>query len=116
MCNSFKALCQLLCGCVPLCGGQWKQGIITVGEVDGTHNGPILFDMISLKHQQNEVSIMNNLKVIRTKDLLEQLNISRISLWRWSKEGKFPQPLRVNGRAFGYRVQDVEDWLDGQKK
>lgn len=101
---------------MPLCGGQWKQGIITVGEVGGTHNGPILFDMISLKHPQNEVSIMNNLKVIRTKDLLEQLNISRISLWRWSKEGKFPQPLRVNGRAFGYRVQDVEDWLDGQKK
>jgi len=49
---------------------------------------------------------MNNLKVIRTKDLLEQLNISRISLWRWSKEGKFPQPL----------IQDVESWLDGQKK
>ena len=82
----------------------------------GTHNGPILFDMISLKHSQNEVSIMNNLKVIRTKDLLEQLNISRISLWRWSKEGKFPQPLKVNGRAFGYRVQDVENWLDEQKK
>lgn len=96
--------------------GHWKQGIITVGVVDGTHNGPILFDMISLKHPQNEVSTMNNLKVIRTKDLLEQLNISRISLWRWSREGKFPQPLRVNGRAFGYRVQDVESWLDGQKK
>ena len=64
----------------------------------------------------NEASSMNNLKVIRTKDLLKQLNISRISLWRWSKEGKFPQPLRVNGRAFGYRVQDVESWLDGQKK
>lgn len=93
-----------------------KQGIIPVKKNIGTHNGPILFDMIFLKHSQNEVSIMNNLKVIRTKDLLEQLNISRISLWRWSKEGKFPQPLRVNGRAFGYRVQDVEDWLDGQKK
>ena len=116
MCNSFKALCQLLWGCMPLCGGQWKTGHYSSQKNIGTHNGPILFDMISLKHQQNEANRMNNLKVIRTKDLLEQLNISRISLWRWSREGKFPQPLRVNGRAFGYRVQDVEDWLDGQKK
>lgn len=101
---------------MPLCGGQWKTGHYSSQKNNGTRNGPILFDMISMKHPQNEVSIMNNLKVIRTKDLLEQLNISRISLWRWSKEGKFPQPLKVNGRAFGYRVQDVEDWLDGQKK
>lgn len=114
MCNSFKALCQLLCGRLPLCGGHWKQGIIPVKKMLGL-TMVLFYLVISLKHLLTEASPMNNLKVIRTKDLLKQLNISRITVWRWCKEGKFPAPLKVNGRAFGFRVQDVEAWMDAQK-
>lgn len=59
---------------------------------------------------------MSNLQVIRTPDLLKQLCISRITLWRWCREGKFPQPLKANSKAFGFRVKDVENWMNEQQK
>ena len=38
--------------------------------------------------------------VIRTKELLGLLGVSRMTLHRWVTAGTFPQPLKANGRIF----------------
>lgn len=62
-----------------------------------------------------EIKMNSNISVIKTNELLKHLSISRTTLWRMQKAGTFPAPVKANGRAFGWRLKDVESWLDGQK-
>ncbi|QWL80938.1 AlpA family phage regulatory protein [Aeromonas hydrophila] len=53
-----------------------------------------------------------NIEIIRTAELIKCLNVSRSTLWRWVSGGKFPKPIKMGARAFGYRRSDVETWLN----
>ncbi|MCA0937804.1 helix-turn-helix domain-containing protein [Vibrio alginolyticus] len=44
-------------------------------------------------------------------EVCEILNRSYKCLWVWTKEGKFIQPVRLNGRAIGFKREDFEQWL-----
>ena len=50
--------------------------------------------------------------VIRTKELLELLGVSRMTLHRWIEAGRFPQPLKANGRTFGFNYNSVIEWMN----
>ncbi len=50
--------------------------------------------------------------VIRTVEVLSLLGVSRMTVYRWVKAGKFPAPLVANGRAFGWRYKSVLAWMD----
>ncbi len=54
----------------------------------------------------------SGIDIIRTAELVKRLNVSRSTLWRWQAEGKFPKPVKMGARAFGYRIADVEAWLN----
>ena len=43
------------------------------------------------------------------------LPIGATTLWRWVKEGKFPQPIKLSTRVTVWRAEDVRAWLDQQK-
>jgi len=52
-------------------------------------------------------------KVLKAKAVCKKLSISRTSLWRLQKSGKFPAPRSVSGTRFqGWRLSDVESWID----
>jgi len=59
---------------------------------------------------------VSSCKVIRTTQVLDMLGVSRVTLYRWVRAGRFPKPLAASGRAFGYRLADVEAWMDAQQK
>ncbi|WP_411706045.1 helix-turn-helix transcriptional regulator [Edaphovirga cremea] len=40
------------------------------------------------------------------------INRDRRSLWRWVIEGRFPQPLRLNGRTLGWKQETYQEWLE----
>ena len=50
--------------------------------------------------------------VIRTKEVLELLGVSRMTLHRWIEAGRFPQPLKANGRTFGFNYNSVIEWMN----
>lgn len=50
--------------------------------------------------------------VIRTKEVIELLGVSRMTLHRWIEAGRFPQPLKANGRAFGFNYNSVIEWMN----
>lgn len=36
------------------------------------------------------------------------------TLWLWVRKGFFPEPIRYNGRAIGWRESVYEAWLEGK--
>lgn len=51
-------------------------------------------------------------RVIPMAEVAQIFNRSIKSLWRWyAKEKLIPEPLKVNGRAIGYRASTVEEML-----
>jgi len=49
--------------------------------------------------------------IIRPGELVKMLNLSRPTLWRMEKEGRFPRRKQIGGRAVGYLRSEIEEWL-----
>lgn len=45
------------------------------------------------------------------------LELTRETMWRWSKSGKMPKPLRLSRRATRFRYEDIKAWVaDGCRR
>ena len=47
----------------------------------------------------------------RLPQVLFALGISRASLWRGVKSGKYPQPIKVGARTTVWRVEDIRAYI-----
>ena len=50
-------------------------------------------------------------RVIRMKDVVKIVGLSRSTLWRLQKEGEFIDGVRLSANSVGYFASDVEAWL-----
>ena len=55
-------------------------------------------------------------RFIRKPAVSELVGVSAQTLWRWSKAGKFPKPIRLTERVTVWAEQDVLAWLDAKTK
>lgn len=53
--------------------------------------------------------------LLRQRDLMEFMSISRATLWRIQKHKDFPKPVIIMG-CKRWRREDVEAWLEGKKE
>lgn len=53
-------------------------------------------------------------KVYRIKELVAMGLGGKSTIWNWVKNGRFPQPLRLNGITI-WRGEDVERFLQNPK-
>ena len=51
------------------------------------------------------------MRIIRTEDLTRRLGLSRATILRNVKAGRFPAPIKISQRAIGWRIDDVEAWI-----
>ena len=52
--------------------------------------------------------------ILREKDVIRFVGLSRTSIWRKERAGLFPARVRLGGgRAVGWRRSDLEEWLKG---
>ena len=49
-------------------------------------------------------------------DITNSLKINEDTLMKWIKEGKFPQPLRINDRTTLWSYALIENWVAQQHK
>ena len=56
-------------------------------------------------------------QVLREREVLKIVGLSRSSLWRKERLGVFPprRKLGVGGRAIGWLLSEVRQWLEGLK-
>ena len=50
--------------------------------------------------------------ILRRRDVLQRVGFSRETLRRQVKAGTFPAPVKLGARAVGWRVEDVDAWLE----
>ena len=56
-----------------------------------------------------------NDRILRAKDVVAVLGVSRTTLWRWVKDGTFPQPIQLGPATAGWRESVVWDWIDSRE-
>ena len=57
---------------------------------------------------------MNN-RIVRPRELAKKLSISIATLYRMKKAGELPPQVKIHERAVGWKVSDIEEWLDSRK-
>ncbi len=47
---------------------------------------------------------------LRDTDLAERYNVTRNSIWRWAKQERMPQPVRLSPGCVRWRLEDIQRW------
>jgi predicted DNA-binding transcriptional regulator AlpA len=51
-------------------------------------------------------------RIIRINEMMRALNVSRVTLYRWSRNGTFIMPIMHKNRTLGWPQRSYEDWLN----
>lgn len=51
-------------------------------------------------------------EVLRPREAARYVGLSRPTIDRWRKAGKFPKALRLGSQAIGWRRSDLDKWLN----
>lgn len=54
-------------------------------------------------------------RIISIIELSQLLSKSRVSIWRWERDGILPKPIKVAGRTLGWRESTILEWLETQE-
>jgi predicted DNA-binding transcriptional regulator AlpA len=49
------------------------------------------------------------IQYLSDKSVAARYNVSRPTVWRWTKENNLPQPIKLNGST-RWKLTDLEDW------
>lgn len=57
---------------------------------------------------------LNNVSqiTIRINDVVKMTSVSKSTIWKWVKEGKFPQPSKYTSTITVWRYDEVLSWID----
>lgn len=59
---------------------------------------------------------MENDKLIRRKQMLALIGLSRTTQWRLEKAGRFPTRVRIGAGSVGWHLAEVEEWVRGRER
>lgn len=49
-------------------------------------------------------------RLLSIKQIQERVQISRVSVWRWEKEGKFPKHVKL-GSIARWKESEIQQWI-----
>ncbi|MEO5334190.1 MAG: AlpA family phage regulatory protein [Magnetococcus sp. YQC-5] len=52
--------------------------------------------------------------VLKRKRVQELTSLPTSTLYAWVVRGSFPSPVRLGVRSVGWRLSDVQNWLDSR--
>lgn len=50
------------------------------------------------------------MKYLSDKHVSERYGVSRATVWRWVREGRFPSPIKLTQGSTRWRLSDLEHW------
>jgi len=59
-----------------------------------------------------EVKEMQSDRLLRLRQVLELVPISKSTLWNWTRQGKFPAPVRLSRRTTCWKLSDVQRFIE----
>jgi len=58
-----------------------------------------------------KASFAPSVVILPTNEVLNITGLSRTTLWRLERTGKFPQRLRLSMNRVGWRKEEVDEWI-----
>ena len=55
-------------------------------------------------------------RVLPLDAVLQTIGVARSTIWRWTKAGEFPQPIRLGPGRVGWRADEVGAWIDSRER
>jgi prophage regulatory protein len=52
-------------------------------------------------------------KLLRIGEVADRVGLSRDSIYRLARQGRFPPPLELGPHSSAWREHDVQAWIDG---
>ena len=53
-------------------------------------------------------------EVLRPREAARYVGVSRPTIDRWRKAGKFPKALQLGAQSIGWRRRDLDEWLNNR--
>ena len=50
-------------------------------------------------------------QILRPSNVARLLGVSRTTLWRWTKAGHLPPPIKLGPGVTGWRASDIDAWV-----
>ncbi|MDZ4821587.1 MAG: AlpA family phage regulatory protein [Planctomycetota bacterium] len=51
------------------------------------------------------------MRVLRWAAVRERIQLSRTTIWRLERQGKFPRRFKIGSKSVGWLENEVEDWV-----
>ena len=68
-------------------------------------------------YKQGDTGVMSMAeRIIREKELLTLLGISKSTRWRWEREGILPPRRRLGKRLIGWLASEIEEFLESREQ
>lgn len=55
---------------------------------------------------------MNPPKIMRRPEVEKTVGLSRSAIYAAMDRGEFPRPVRIGRRAVGWKLPDIESWIE----
>jgi predicted DNA-binding transcriptional regulator AlpA len=60
---------------------------------------------------------ITGLKLISEAELVQLISVSRATIYRWEREGKFPKRISFGvGRRIAFRASDIDAFLNSRER
>ena len=53
-------------------------------------------------------------QILRANQVCQVVGLSRATIWRLQKQGKFPSSFQLGSRAVGWLRSDIDEWLESR--
>lgn len=51
---------------------------------------------------------------VKDTDVANRFGVDRATIWRWSKNGKFPKPIKISDGCTRWLLREIENWEEEQ--
>jgi prophage regulatory protein len=55
-------------------------------------------------------------RVINTRELLDLIPLTRSTIWKLAREGRFPKPIQLTPSRIGWQLSEVLAWVADRKR
>ena len=59
----------------------------------------------------NVATAQNGRRILRMRDVLRRVPLSRTQIWRKARANTFPRPIKLGDNAIGFFEDEIESWL-----
>jgi prophage regulatory protein len=51
------------------------------------------------------------MEYLNSKTIVKMTSLSRVTIWRLERDGKFPKRVQLSPRRVGWREDEIQEWI-----